>query len=150
MSDNDFPANGQLIQIEVTVAKQGAGYAWSYALMKAPPGVTVHPGHGTLYIPQDLGSARIDYILNVQASAPSIDMVYANLNVQLPNGVTAQIDSITIHRQDNRVAVQFDNQNQREFGVFLIARDSGNPNQPIISPDPQVTNDPNSEPPTGQ
>jgi hypothetical protein len=147
MNTSSAPPDGQVIKVDVIVAEQDSSYAWFYTLLEAPAGVTVHPGHGTLYIPQTLGASRIDYILNPQYSAPSIELVFANLNLALPDGVTAQISSITIHRDNNRIAVQFENQNLREFGVFLIARDDGNPNQPIVSPDPQVTNDPNNDPP---
>ena len=154
MSTLHSPDAEQLIEISVTItpcgSPQNASYSWSYALPNPPAGVSINPADGTLYIAQKLhGPVRIEYILNSEPGTSSIELVYANLNLSLKDGVTAQITGITIHPNANRITLQFANRNPRRFGVYLIARDGNNPDQAIVSQDPQVTNDPNSQPPTG-
>ena len=126
-----------LICVSITEGKDGQ-CTWSFE--SDEPGVDPETGNIRLL---NSYSTMIVFTLAAE-SAKNFDLVFANLSPHFC--ITRQITAIkygenTITIYDQNSAGLTSNQ---AFGFNLVARRRGDLSTPIISPDPQVTNDPNT------
>lgn len=125
------------ITIGVTVTENGNGqYSWTYQ----SNGVPINMYTGEIILPSGLGETKIQYVgLN-----PEISLIYANLNPSVC--ATRQIVDMQVDRSANTITLTDANSDgmtgNTPFGILLVARQKGNLNAPIVSPDPEVVNNP--------
>ncbi|WP_044564599.1 DP-EP family protein [Azospirillum sp. B4] len=127
------------INVIVTIAVQDGDYVWSYA------GDVTNPSTGLIALPNN-NPAKITYALCPETAG---QYSFCFVNLSEAHAATRQITSIKI----DRTSITIHDENLpgytgvTPFGFRLIARSRGNINAPIVSPDPEVINEPGPRPP---
>jgi hypothetical protein len=116
-------------------------YDWKYE------GPGVHPETGNFKLPSS-GKTAIVYKLDEKCT-DLYELVYVNLD---PGScATYQIEAVHVHYKKNAITIIDRNESGQTgvtpFSLRLVARMTGNIASGFTSSDPQVTNNPNSEPP---
>ena len=128
------PANEILINVTLT-ENPDQTYTWSY--QSEYEGFDSKTGKVTL---QDDGLTHITYAL----LGENYNFVYVNLDADVC--ATRQIHNVAIDTVKNRITLTDANAKgrtgQKPFSLRLIARPKGDVDQAIISPDPEVENNP--------
>lgn len=133
------------ILVSIKWDQEGGHYVWTYL----GEGADVDPATGNFQLPAS-GRTAIIYQLH-----PDCTGHYQLLTVNLdPEGcATHEIEHIHVHHDLNAVTVidrnHYGNTNIKPFSLRLVARKTDNIDSGFLSPDPQVTNNPNSQPPAG-
>lgn len=127
------------INVTVTITVQDGGYVWSYS------GDVTNPSTGLITLPNN-NPAKITYALCPETGD---QYSFCFVNLSTVHAATRQITSIKIDR--TTITIHDENlpgyTGVTPFGFNLIARPLGNINAPIVSPDPQVANEPGPRPP---
>ncbi|MDG3439709.1 DP-EP family protein [Nitrospirillum amazonense] len=128
-----------VIPITVTITPDEAGYTWTYD----GPGVDPSSGNITL---SDQNPTQIVYQL-ADGLQDTYNLVFANLSPA--HCVTAQVTQITYG--DSVITIDDANvwgaTGRQPFGFILVARLNDDTGTAILSPDPEVDNNPPSRPP---
>lgn len=137
--------SGSSISLHVIANLSGTisdGYVWSFRSSDIPVGP--HDGAMTLNYP-----AGTEILLTYTLESSSSDnpyLIYANMSMNTSNGVgiTSQIVSMEIlgHGHERRIQFKIVLVKPRRYGLILMALSDQYPVMPILSPDPQVSNDP--------
>lgn len=131
-----------IIMVTITNSNPGspnASYAWSF--QSDTPGVDSTTGSFALPGP---GETQITYELD-SVSAQTYQLVYVNLDPQ--PAATLQIESVSTDPAGTFVTITDRNSSDpagaNTFSLQLVARKLNDSGSGFLSPDPQVTNNPN-------
>jgi hypothetical protein len=132
------PFNEVFVQVTIT---PGPGDTYNWGFTSEYEGFDPKTGKVTL---QEDGPTQIIYDL----LSPEFNLIYVNLDAYVC--ATREIHKVDIDTVQNRIVLHDANAagrtGQQPFSLRLIARPKGDVNTAIISPDPEVENDP---PPRG-
>jgi hypothetical protein len=114
-------------------------YIWTFA------GPGVDPATGNIKLPAH-GKTAIVYTLD-DVCAASYQLVYVNLDPE--NCATYEIEQVHTHKEKNAITIIDRNSlnytRTTPFCLRLVARMTNDIGSGFLSPDPQVTNNPNSQ-----
>jgi len=117
-------------------------YVWAFA------GPGVDPANGNFKLPGP-GKTAIIYTLDAACSA-QYQLIYVNLDPELC--ATYEIERVHTHPDKSSLTIIDRNSNNHTrttpFCLRLVARMTNNIGSGFLSPDPQVTNNPNPKDPT--
>jgi hypothetical protein len=116
-------------------------YIWAYE------GEGVHPVTGNFKLPAG-GRTAIIYTLD-DACTDEYELLYVNLDPEVC--ATYQIEHVHVHHKKNSITIVDRNDygytQNNPFSIRLVARMTSNIATGFLSPDPQVTNNPNTQGP---
>jgi hypothetical protein len=119
-------------------------YIWTF------DGPGVDPATGNFRLPT-YGKTAIIYTLDDEC-ADSYQLVYVNLDPE--NCATYEIEHVHVHNETNSITIidrnSFNHTRTTPFCLRLVARMTNNIGSGFLSPDPQVTNNPNPPMPSRQ
>lgn len=131
------------VQIGVNIAWNDATrrYIWTF------DGPGADPANGNLKLPGP-GRTAIIYELDGGCTG-SYQLVYVNLDPE--NCATYEIEEVRVHQKKNAITIidrnSFNYTRTTPFCLRLVARMTNNIGSGFLSPDPQVTNNPNIQGP---
>jgi hypothetical protein len=136
---NQLPANHVAVNVTITENPDG-GYIWDFE--SEYEGFDPQTGKVTL---QETGPTKITYYL----LGHGYNLIYANLDPMVC--ATREIHNVAIDVLSNSITITDANSNgetgTQPISIRLIARVGGDTGAPIISPDPEVQNDPSDHVP---
>lgn len=129
------------VEIKVNIQQDSQGnYVWTYA------GTGVQSETGNFMLP-GAGRTQIKYVLDEDCTA-TYQLLTVNLDPEIC--ATHEIEHIHVHHHQNAVTIidrnECGNTNMTPFSLRLVARLTSDITSGFLSPDPQVTNNPNSQP----
>ena len=131
------------IKVRIEWDRQARRYVWTYL------GKGVDPKTGNFKLPAH-GRTAIVYRLDAECT-DTYQLLTVNLDPEMC--ATHEIEHIHVHHGLNAVTVidrnHYGNTNVTPFSLRLVARMTHDINSGFLSPDPQVTNNPNSHLPGG-
>jgi hypothetical protein len=137
LMDEIFISNKVEITVSIVWNEETRSYTWGFV------GKDVHPETGNFQLPGP-GKAAIIYTLDPACSG-SYQLLYVNLDPQVC--ATYEIEQVGVDRKNNSITIidrnSWNYTQMTPFSLRLVARRTNNIGSGFLSPDPQVTNNPN-------